>query len=27
MLDTIVTEIDPENEIFDPYRQKNIQII
>src|SRR6185295_3465343 len=27
MLDTIVTEIDPENGIFDPYHQKNIQII
>ena len=27
MLDTIVTEIDQENGIFDPYRQKNIQII
>jgi len=27
MLDFNVTEIDPENEIFDPYRQRNIQIL
>jgi DeoR/GlpR family transcriptional regulator of sugar metabolism len=26
-LDTIVTEIDAGNEIFDPYRQKNIRIL
>jgi DeoR/GlpR family transcriptional regulator of sugar metabolism len=26
-LDTIVTEIDPGDEIFEPYRQKNIQIL
>ena len=26
MLDTIVTEIDPANEIFDTYRQRNIDI-
>ena len=27
MLDTIVTEIDPADEIFEPYRQKNIQVL
>ena len=27
MLDTIVTEIDPANEIFEPYRPWNIQIL
>ncbi len=27
MLDTIVTEIDPGNEIFKPYRERNIQIL
>jgi DeoR/GlpR family transcriptional regulator of sugar metabolism len=27
MLDTIVTEIDPTNEIFEPYRQRNIHIL
>jgi len=27
MLDAIVTEIDPKNEIFDSYRQRNIQIL
>ncbi len=26
-LDTIVTEIDPENEIFEPYLERNIQIL
>jgi DeoR/GlpR family transcriptional regulator of sugar metabolism len=26
-LDTIVTEIDPDNEIFEPYRQRNIHIL
>jgi DeoR/GlpR family transcriptional regulator of sugar metabolism len=27
ILDTIVTEIDAENEIFEPYRQRNIHIL
>ena len=27
LLDTIVTEINAENEIFEPYRQRNIQIL
>ncbi len=27
LLDTIVTEIDPKNEIFDPYHQRNINIL
>ena len=27
MLDTIVTEMDPSNEIFEPYLQRNIQIL
>lgn len=27
MLDTIVTEIDAGNEIFEPYRERNIQIL
>jgi len=27
MLDTIVTEIDPGNEIFEPYRKRNIDIL
>jgi DeoR/GlpR family transcriptional regulator of sugar metabolism len=27
MLDTIVTEISEDNEIFEPYRQRNIQIL
>src|SRR5579864_7609159 len=26
-LDTIITEIDPDNEMFEPYRQRNIQIL
>ena len=26
-LDTIITEIDPMNEIFDPYKERNIQIL
>ena len=26
-LDTIVTEINPDNEMFEPYRQRNIQIL
>src|SRR4030095_1393041 len=27
LLDTIITEIDAENEIFEPYRQRNIYIL
>jgi DeoR/GlpR family transcriptional regulator of sugar metabolism len=27
LLDTIITEIDAENEIFEPYRQRNIHIL
>jgi DeoR/GlpR family transcriptional regulator of sugar metabolism len=27
MLDTIVTEIDPDNGIFEPYLRRNIQIL
>jgi DeoR/GlpR family transcriptional regulator of sugar metabolism len=27
MLDSIVTEISPDNEMFEPYRQRNIQIL
>ncbi|MGE5108279.1 MAG: hypothetical protein ACM3H8_12085 [Sphingobacteriales bacterium] len=27
MLDTIVTEIDAGNEIFEPFRERNIQIL
>jgi DeoR/GlpR family transcriptional regulator of sugar metabolism len=26
-LDTIITEIDPDNEMFEPYRQHNIQVL
>ena len=26
-LDTIITEIDPGNELFEPYRQRNIQVL
>ena len=26
-LDTIITEISPDNEMFEPYRQRNIQIL
>ena len=26
-LDTIITEIDPDNEMFESYRQQNIQVL